>query len=115
MANDVFCKIINNQIKADIIAETDDWMAIRDIHPQAPIHILVIPKKHIGGIESSLEEDSELLGKLLMAVKIVAQKIKLKNNGYRVVINQGSDGGQVVDHLHLHILGGKPLGPKIVV
>jgi len=105
----IFSKIIRREIPADIIYEDDLCLAFRDITPQAPVHILVIPKKPIPQIELAESEDHALLGHLLLTVKRVAAQVGL-TNGYRVVINNGVDGGQTVNHLHLHILGGRQLG-----
>jgi histidine triad (HIT) family protein len=104
----IFSKIIDKEIPADIVYEDDLVIAFKDIMPQAPIHILVIPKKPITNLYSIEEEDQALLGHLLLTVKKVVEKIDL-TSGFRVVINNGSDGGQTVNHLHLHILGGRSL------
>jgi histidine triad (HIT) family protein len=104
----IFGKIIRREIPADIVYEDDLCLAFRDITPQAPVHILVIPKKPIPQIELAESEDHALLGHLLLTVKKVAAQVGL-TNGYRVVINNGADGGQTVNHLHLHILGGRQL------
>ena len=111
---DIFCKIINGEIPAEIIAEEEDWLAIKDIHPQAPVHVLIIPKKHIEGMAKVTEADAQLVGKLFVAANKVAKKLDLDQNGFRVIVNQGEHGGQLVPHLHIHLLGGKRLGPKIV-
>ncbi|MDJ0510272.1 MAG: histidine triad nucleotide-binding protein [Crocosphaera sp.] len=108
MTDTIFSKIISREIPANIIYEDDLCLAFTDINPQAPTHILVIPKKPIPKIEEASEVDQNLLGHLLLIVKQVAREAGL-NNGYRVVINNGEDGGQTVDHLHLHILGGRYL------
>jgi len=105
----IFSKIVAREIHAEIIAEGEDWMAFKDIHPKAPVHVLIIPKKEIRGIQSAGETDKEILGNLMLAVGQVAQNLGLAESGYRVMINQGRDGGQEVDHLHLHLLGGKKL------
>ena len=105
----IFGKIIRREIPADIVYEDDLALAFRDVNPQAPVHILVIPKKPIPKLSDAESDDTELLGHLLQTVKKVAEKEKL-TNGYRVVINTGNDGGQTVFHMHLHILGGRPLG-----
>ncbi|MEO0375251.1 MAG: histidine triad nucleotide-binding protein [Cyanobacteria bacterium P01_A01_bin.17] len=102
----LFSKIIRREIPADIVYEDDLAIAFRDITPQAPTHILVIPKKPIPRVSEADAEDQALLGHLLLTVKKVAEQESLAK-GYRVVINNGSDGGQTVDHLHLHILGGR--------
>jgi len=112
MIPDVFCKIIKKEVKADIVMEEERWIAIKDMHPQAPVHILVIPKEHYVLLEDV--KDRALLGELLQAVDKVAHKMKIAETGYRVIINQKEDGGQVVPHLHIHVLGGKKLGPKII-
>ncbi|TAG97937.1 MAG: histidine triad nucleotide-binding protein [Oscillatoriales cyanobacterium] len=102
----IFSKIISREIPADIVYEDDLALAFRDVHPQAPIHILVIPKKPIPKLADAEPEDHALMGHLLLTVKLIAEQLGL-SNGYRVVINNGNDGGQTVDHLHLHILGGR--------
>ncbi len=108
MTDTIFSKIIRREIPANIVYEDDLCLAVTDINPQAPTHILVIPKKPIPKLEEAQADDHRLLGHLLMKVKSVAQEAGL-TNGYRVVINNGEDGGQTVDHLHLHILGGRSL------
>lgn len=114
MNDDVFCKIIKKEWPAEIIMEEKDWLAVKDIHPAAPVHILIIPKKHIGGVGEISEEDKELVGKLFLAANKVAKKLGVEETGFRLVINQGKDGGQAVPHLHVHLIGGKKLGAKIV-
>ena len=109
MSDTIFGKIIRREIPADIIYEDDLALAFKDVAPQAPTHILVIPKKPISRLSEATENDTELMGHLLMTVKKVAELANL-GKGYRVTINNGNDGGQTVDHLHLHILGGRPMG-----
>jgi histidine triad (HIT) family protein len=104
----IFSKIVRKEIPADIVYEDDLVLAFRDIHPQAPVHILLIPKKPIVNIATAVAEDQALLGHLLLTAKQVAQIVGL-TNGYRIVINTGDEGGQTVHHLHLHILGGRHL------
>jgi histidine triad (HIT) family protein len=104
MSETIFSKIIRKEIPADIVYEDDLALAFRDVQPQAPVHILVIPKKVIASIATATAEDENLLGHLLLVVKRVATQESLEN-GYRVVINTGEDGGQTVFHLHLHLLG----------
>ncbi len=113
MISDVFCKIISKEAPADIVMETDDWVAFKDIHPQAPVHILIVPKKHIQDISFAKEGDEELIGKLIVAANEIADKLKL-DKGFRLILNQGEHGGPLVPHLHVHLLGGKNLGAKIV-
>lgn len=108
MSETIFSKIINREIPADIVYEDDLCLAFNDVNPQAPTHILVIPKKPISGIDSAQPEDQKLLGHLLLTVKQVAAQANL-SKGYRVVINNGNDGGQTVDHLHFHILGDRQM------
>ncbi len=111
---DIFCKIIAKEIPAEIVYETDEWLAIKDINPQAPVHILMIPKKHIANIAEIQDEDVELIGRMIKSAQTVAEKAGLGYKGFRLIANQGEDGGQLVPHLHFHLLGGKALGPKIV-
>ncbi|MGC1310355.1 MAG: histidine triad nucleotide-binding protein [Phormidesmis sp.] len=102
----LFSKIIRREIPADIVYEDDLCLAFRDITPQAPTHILVIPKKPIPKLADAQAEDKTLLGHMLFTVGEIARQEKL-GNGYRVVINTGEDGGQTVFHLHMHLLGGR--------
>ena len=104
----IFGKIIRREIPANIVYEDNLVLAFRDIAPQAPVHILVIPKEPIVRLSEAESKDHALMGHLLLTVKRVAEQEGL-TNGYRVVINNGDDGGQTVDHLHLHILGGRPM------
>ncbi|HEY9889069.1 MAG TPA: histidine triad nucleotide-binding protein [Candidatus Obscuribacterales bacterium] len=105
----IFSKIIRREIPADIIYEDDLCLAFRDITPQAPTHVLVIPKKPIPKLTDATPDDKELLGHLLLTVQSVADQLGLAAEGYRVVINTGTNGGQTVFHLHLHLLGGRSL------
>jgi len=104
----IFSKIIRREIPADIVYEDDLAIAFKDVNPQAPVHILVIPKEAIAKLSDAESQNHALMGHLLLTVKRVAQQVGL-SNGYRVVINNGADGGQTVDHLHLHILGGRQM------
>ena len=108
MSDTIFGKIIRREIPADIVYEDDLALAFKDINPQAPTHILVIPKKPLPRVSEAASEDKALLGHLLWTVKLVAEKVGL-SNGYRVVINNGADGGQTVDHLHFHVLGDRQM------
>lgn len=108
MSDTIFGKIIRKEIPVDIVYEDELSLAFRDINPQAPTHILLIPKKPIPKLELATSEDHALLGHLLLMAKKVAEEANL-TNGYRLVINNGVDGGQTVDHLHIHILGDRPL------
>ncbi len=104
--NCIFCKIIDRQIPSNIVSEDETSMAIRDVNPQAPTHILILPKNHIANI--TLAKDAETLGSLFMKVKDIARSENLEK-GFRTVINTGDDGGQTVDHLHIHVIGGRQL------
>lgn len=108
MSKTLFEKIIDREIPAKIVYEDEYCLAFRDIAPQAPVHILVIPKKPVPSLAQAEEADQELLGRLLLVARNVASQEDLQN-GYRVIINCGSDGGQTVDHLHLHLLGGRSM------
>jgi histidine triad (HIT) family protein len=108
MNETIFSKIIRREIPADIVYEDDLALAFRDVQPQAPVHILIIPKKSIVSIAETTDADIDLLGHLLLTVKRVATQEGL-DDGYRVVINTGKDGGQTVFHLHLHLLGKRAL------
>ena len=104
----IFQRIINKEIPAQIVFEDDRCLAFHDVAPQAPTHVLVIPKKEIVNLAATAAEDQALLGHLLFVARQVAEQLGL-SNGYRVVLNCGPDGGQSVDHLHLHLLGGRTL------
>ncbi|MBF2034550.1 MAG: histidine triad nucleotide-binding protein [Leptolyngbyaceae cyanobacterium T60_A2020_046] len=105
----IFGKIIRREIPADIVYEDDLCLAFRDISPQAPTHILVIPKQPIPSLAQATAEDGALLGHLLLSVKAIAEQLGVADSGYRVVINTGEHGGQTVFHLHLHLLAGRNL------
>lgn len=114
MEDCIFCKIINKEIPANIVYEDDEILAFKDINPQAPVHILVIPKKHITSLLELKEEDIELTGKLLLVINEIAKTQGFYKSGFRVISNCGEDAGQEVKHLHFHILAGKKLGTKIL-
>ncbi len=109
MADTIFGKIIRREIPADIVYEDDAVLAFRDVSPQAPVHIVIIPRKPITNLLDAEASDTLLLGQLLSAAAHVARTLGLDASGFRVVVNSGPDGGQSVDHLHLHLLGGRPL------
>lgn len=108
MSDCIFCKIANGEIPSNSVYEDDRILVFYDLDPQAPVHVLMIPKKHIASIDELDDQDLELAGYMLTKVKEVAKKLELEN-GYRVVINNGKDGLQTVPHLHLHILGKRTL------
>ena len=109
----IFCKIINREIPANIVYEDDEIIAFKDIEPVAPIHILVIPKKHISSLTELSKEDEAVIGRIYTIINKIAKEQGIFEKGYRVIINCGEDGGQVVKHIHFHLLGGKKLGEKI--
>jgi histidine triad (HIT) family protein len=109
MADTIFAKIIRREIPADIVYEDDAVLAFRDVTPQAPVHILIIPKRPLANLLDAGPDDTLLLGQLMSAAAHVARTLGLDDSGFRVVVNVGPDGGQSVDHLHLHLLGGRPL------
>ena len=109
MSGCLFCKIVNKEIPAQIVHENDHVVAFRDIRPVAPTHVLVIPKKHIVGIHEATREDAAMLGEVMLAARDVAEKLGLDATGYRARHQQGPDAGQSVFHLHVHVLGGRPM------
>ena len=105
----LFCDIAAGKIPCDQVHSDEKFLAFRDIDPKAPTHILVIPRRHIAGLTELEDSDNGLAGELMLTAVSIAAKEGLADAGYRFVINSGSDGGQTVDHLHLHILGGRHL------
>ena len=110
MSDDLFLKIISRDIPADIVYENEDVLAFRDVNPQAPLHVLIIPKTHIRTINDIQNQDAELFGKLFLAARDIAQEHGIAEDGYRVVMNCNAAAGQTVFHIHLHLLGGRDLG-----
>ena len=108
MADCLFCKIIEGEIPSSKVYEDKDIYAFRDIEPQAPVHVLIVPKKHITSLDGCSEEEREILGKVMVKVKEIAAMAGI-TNGYRLVSNCGEDGFQTVEHLHFHLLGGRPM------
>lgn len=109
MSDTLFSKIIRREIPADIVYEDEFVLAFRDIHPQAPVHVLFVPKKPVPTLNDLVPEDAELAGRLLLAAAAYARKEGFADNGYRAVINCNGDGGQTVFHLHLHVLAGRQM------
>lgn len=105
----IFCKIIDKTLPANIVFENDELLAFRDITPQSPDHILIIPKKHLHSLNHAAIEDQMLLGNLMLTAKHIAKELGRSEQGYRVVMNVGDHGGQTVSHIHLHLLAGKPM------
>ena len=101
----IFCRIASGEIHAQMVANNKEIAAFRDLSPQAPVHILIIPKKHIRSLDDATDPD--LLGRMLTLAAAIARQEKIAKTGYRTVINTGADGGQSVDHLHIHLLGGR--------
>lgn len=104
----LFCRIVRREIPATIIAETDDCVAFRDINPQAPVHVLVIPRQHVASLNDA--NDAHLVGRLAIVAAEIARKEGIADSGYRAVLNTNADAGQTVFHIHLHLLGGRRLG-----
>lgn len=105
----IFCQIIRKEIAAQIVYEDDKILAFKDIQPKAPLHLLLVPKKHFVSLNQVKKEGEFLLGHLLYQAKCLAQEFKIAKDGYKIVINCGQNGGQMVEHLHLHLLGGEKL------
>ena len=106
----LFCKIAGGEIPASLVHEDRDVVAFRDIHPQAPVHVLVIPREHLSSLDEADEEHGHILGSLYLRAAEIARKEGLAADGYRTVLNTGEYGGQTVGHLHVHVLGGRAMG-----
>ena len=113
MSDCIFCKIANGDIPCEMIYEDNDIVAFRDINPQAPVHILIIPRKHIPTLNDIDEDNAHLVGRMYVVAKELAAANKISDGGYRTIMNCNRDAGQEVFHIHLHLLGGKPLGHMI--
>jgi histidine triad (HIT) family protein len=109
MAATIFKRIIDREIPADIVYEDDRCLAFRDISPQAPTHVLVIPKKEIASIDALADGEAELVGHIFLVIRKLARELGVDESGYRVTVNCGAEGGQTVDHLHFHLLGGRAM------
>lgn len=109
MSDSIFSKIIRREIPATIVYEDDRVLAFRDIAPQAPVHILIVPKQPIPTLNDATDEDRELLGHILLTAQRLARQENIADRGYRLVINTNSEAGQTVFHLHCHLLGGRPM------
>ena len=110
MVDCLFCKMVNGEIKPDVVYENEAILAFRDINPQAPVHVLVVPKKHIATLNDLEPEHDVLVGEMYLTAKKVAGKLGIAESGYRTVMNCNEGAGQSVFHLHLHILGGRQMG-----
>jgi histidine triad (HIT) family protein len=113
MENDVFCQIAAGEIPAKRLYEDRDILAFPDINPQAPVHILIIPKKHFATVNDLGEKDLSLIGRMILVAQKLASEHGVAFTGYRLVLNCGSQGGQIVPHLHLHLLGGRQLSGEL--
>jgi len=106
----IFCRVAEGAIPATIVHADDEIVAFRDIDPKAPIHVLVIPRRHIGSVNELAADDAALVGRLVLTARSIAADDGVAEPGYRLVINTGADGGQSVGHLHVHVIGGRALG-----
>jgi len=109
----IFCKIVEGELPAKVVYEDDKVMAFHDINPQAPVHVLIIPKEHVPTLNDLEEKHKELLGHIFLVIMKLAKEMGIDESGYRVLVNCNRDGGQEIYHLHFHLLGGKPLGPMV--
>ncbi|KKS44648.1 histidine triad nucleotide-binding protein [Candidatus Azambacteria bacterium RIFOXYD1_FULL_42_11] len=109
MNNCIFCKIVSHEIPSDIVLEDEKFLIFKDIRPKAQIHLLIIPKKHLGPVNILTAEDKEVVGEMILKARGIAEKIGVSQSGYRLIFNVGKDAGMEVDHLHLHLLAGKSM------
>ena len=110
MNNCIFCRIVKREIPAEIVHEGPNVVAFKDIHPQAPVHILIIPKKHVARVMEFSSDDMSLVGDIHRAIQDLAKQHSVDENGFRLVVNNGAYAGQAVDHVHYHLLGGRKFG-----
>ena len=110
----IFSKIIRGEADAEIVYQDNRVTCFRDVNPVAPVHILIVPNKEIATVNDLTDEDQALVGYLLLTAKRLAREAGIHESGYRLIINCNRDGGQVVDHLHMHLVGGRPMGPMVV-
>jgi histidine triad (HIT) family protein len=109
----IFCKIVKKEVPASIVFENGEVIAFNDLKPIAPVHVLIIPKKHIASVVDIKEEDVMVMGGLIMAAKKIADKLKISQDGYKLLLRVGRNGGQEVGHIHLHLIGGARLSENI--
>jgi len=107
----LFCKIASHELQSNVVTEDDSVIAFHDIHPQAPVHVLICPKKHIPTLNDVTADDAPVLAHMFDVAKKIAEQLGIAQKGYRTAFNVNADGGQVVFHLHLHVIGGRKLGP----
>jgi len=105
----IFCRIAAGEIPAQVVREDEHTIAFRDINPQAPTHVLVIPKRHVPAVDALDDQDAELIGRVVLAARLVARQEGIARSGYRLVMNNGPAAGQTVDHVHMHVLGGRQM------
>jgi len=110
MADCIFCKIASGEIPAKLVAQDDDLVAFHDLSPQAPVHVLIIPKQHLAGANDISSEEAALIGRIWSRIPAIAAQLGVRDSGYRVVNNCGAPAGQSVFHLHFHLLGGRAMG-----
>ena len=113
MEDCLFCKIANKEIPSSIVYEDEEILAFKDINPAAPVHILIIPKKHLDSVKDMTKEDEALIGRIFTVINQIAKEQGVADTGYRIITNSGKDSGQEVMHLHFHLIAGKELGAKI--
>jgi len=109
----IFCRIISGDIPSDMVFQDGELVAFRDVNPIAPVHILVVPRRHISGLNELGEDDKRLMGRMVLTARRLAHDQGIAESGYRLVINCGPDGGQAVQHLHLHLIGGRKLDDSL--
>jgi histidine triad (HIT) family protein len=105
----LFCKIVRSEAKANIVYDDEQVIAFRDIHPVAPTHILIVPRRHIESINDIHADDAPLIGHMFIIARQIARQENIHEGGYRIIVNTGPDGGQTVFHMHLHLIGGQPM------
>ncbi|MEA3254030.1 MAG: histidine triad nucleotide-binding protein [Chloroflexota bacterium] len=113
MEDCIFCRIVAGEIPSDIVYQDDEYLAFRDISPQAPVHLIIIPRAHVTSLTELTEEQEGLMGRLVILATKLAEQEGVAGRGYRLVINCGPEGGQVVPHIHLHLIGGRKLDDQM--
>lgn len=113
MEDCVFCKVVAGELPAETLYEDDVVLAFADISPMAPVHALIVPKKHLGNVDELSADDAKVVSQMIMAAQKLARQLGASASGYRLVINTGADATQTVPHLHMHLLAGRPLEPKM--
>jgi histidine triad (HIT) family protein len=116
MSDCIFCKLAHGEIPTNLVYEDEAVVAFQDMHPKAPVHVLIVPKIHVGNIEELARHESGevILGQVLRVIPVVAAKLGIAQSGYRLINNFGKDGGQTIEHVHFHLLGGRNLGDRMV-